>query len=448
MSRTVLIIGGGPAGLTAAIRLQERGYGVTLLEQKNELSGRLIDASDSSGSGLDLLDAMPPVILGSQRSLLALLEHLGTARYLNRGERVSFEWMLPGGRLARLMRPWAPGRLATVLGVAVFRGLAAADRWRLLNMLERTWEQDPPLPADLESRTADEWLRAVGQSDSARNQVWDPLSRFLTGDDLTAISAAVLADMLVRSFLSPRRRARLFIPTRGFDDLLLKPAQLLLERAGATFRMDVTVEQIRTDAHRMTGVQLRAGGVLTADWYVSALPHGRLTPLLPERALTRFSYFQQLTKLTDTPALAIHLWPTVPLPAPRLRLLANRHFHWLVSRLVEENGHRKSLLSLVATGRPDLLARPDHELLELALAEVGAAFPAVPVGATDYRILREPRAFLTAAPGVGALRPLAQSPFPNLLLAGDWTDTGLPATLESAVVSGELCAKAIATKGR
>ena len=106
-----------------------------------------------------------------------------------------------------------------------------------------------------------------------------------------------------------------------------------------------------------------------------------------------------------------------------------------------------TLVSLVATGKVDVLDRPDRELLEVALHEVRAAFPALSSARTqEYRIVREPHAFLSVKPGTAALRPLQQSPFLNLCLAGDWTDTGLPATLESAILSGERCADAIHMK--
>jgi squalene-associated FAD-dependent desaturase len=440
--RTVLIIGGGAAGLTAALRLCAHDYAVTLLEERSDVGGRLISPG-APQTGRMPPDTMPPVIVGYQRSLLSLLEHLGTLHHLRSCGRRSFEWVLPGGRTVSLARPWMPGRLATVLGIALFRGLAVADRRRLLSWIERTWEQDPPLPADLESHTADDWLIAIGQSDPARDHIWKPLARFLVGNDITVISAAVLVEVLSRCFLSSRQQALLTFPSHGFDDLLLNPARRALERAGAVIRLDEPVEQFRSDAHQITGIQLKTGGVLTADCYISALPHWRLTPLLSERTLTRFSYFQQITKLTDSPALTVHLCADAQVMAPRLRLLANRHFHWLVSRSDEQNGPRRTIISLVATGRPDLLDRPDDELLELALAEIAAAAPDMPVRPADYRIIREPRAFLTAAPGTGLLRPLAQSPLSNLFLAGDWTDTGLPATVESAVASGELCAQAI-----
>lgn len=441
MKRHVLIIGGGLAGLTAALRLSAQGYAVTLVDQDSELGGRLLQ-SDA--------EALPVVFLGYQQATLSLLQTLGTASRVSFSNRLRLEFLLPDGgasgttRTVRWPRLLMPAPFHTILGLTVFRGLSLRDRWRLLVLLERTWEGDPPLPADLEHRTAAAWLTESGQSTDAANHVWNPLAHFLVGNGLTDISAAILIATLTRCFLTARRHAGLAIPDCALRPLFLEPAHEKLLQAGTLLRLDTAVEHLRFDAHRITGVQLRSGGMLTADWYVVALPHRHLTPLLPERALTRFAYFQHLTKLTDTPALTVHLWLNQPVPPPHVLLLAERPFHWLVCRVEGKSAGRQTRVSLTATGRPDLLARPDQELLELALKEVGTAFPATGVaGAKDYRIVRQPHAFLSIGPGTAALRPLQQSPFPNLFLAGDWTDTGLPATLESAILSGDLCAKAI-----
>jgi uncharacterized protein with NAD-binding domain and iron-sulfur cluster len=203
------------------------------------------------------------------------------------------------------------------------------------------------------------------------------------------------------------------------------------------------VNQIQLDAQGVSGVQLQTGDTLKAEWYVSALPHRALNRLLPEGALARYSYFQQLTGLTDSPALTVHLWLDHLPPAPRLLLQSGKTYHWMVNR--PEGG--RTLVSLVATGRADVWDRPDRELREAALHEVRAAFPTLSTAETqDYRIARELHAFLSMKPGTAALRPLHRSPFPNLFLAGDWTDTGLSATLESAILSGDLCADAIHMK--
>lgn len=434
MRPSVLIIGGGPAGLTTALRLSARGYAVTLLEQGGELGGRLI----RSGA-----DAIPPVFLGCHRASLSLLKTLGTARHVRFSKGINLEFLLRGDRTDRLHRPWVPAPFHALLSLATFRGLPFQDRWRALMLLERTWEGDPALPPDLESRTADEWLADRGQSEAARALVWSPLARFLLGDELTVVSAAMLITMLARCFLSARRNSGIAIPAHGMRHLLLEPARAQLLRSGATIRLGTAVNQIRFDAQRVSGVDLQTGGTLAAESYVAALPHQNLYRLLPEGALARYSYFQQLTGLTDSPALTVHLWLDRPLPGPRLLLLPGKTYHWMVSR--PDDG--PTLVSLVATGNMDVLDRPDRELLEVALHEVRAAFPALSAARTqEYRIVREPHAFLSVKPGTTALRPLQQSPFLNLCLAGDWTDTGLPATLESAILSGERCADAIHMK--
>ncbi len=440
MKRTVLVIGGGPAGITAALRLNERGYAVTLLEQQSELGGRLISSPES----IDPTDAIPSVVLGCHKATLSLLKTLGTAHHVRFSNRFRFEFLLPGDRLASLHRPWLPGPLHAILGLAIFRGLPLQDRWRILTFLERTWEGDPELPPDLESLTANGWLTELGQSEEARSHLWSPLARFLLGDDLMVVSAATLARMLTRCFLSARHHAGLAIPTRGIRSTLLAPASQRLAQSGVIIRLGTSVNQIRFDAHRATGIQLQSGNTLVADWYVAALPHRRLCSLLPESALTNYSYFEQLTRLTDSPAVTVHLWMGRALPAPRLILLAGKTYHWIISRAdAESEGHR-TLVSLVATGLSGSLARSDQDLLKSALDDIGDCFPtAASAKVVDYRIVREPQAFLSLRPGTASLRPLPQSPFPNLFLAGDWTDTGLPATLESAILSGDRCVQAI-----
>jgi len=430
----MLIIGGGAAGLTAALRLSGRGYEVTLLEQAGELGGRLIKAGT---------DAIPPVFLGCDQASLSLLKTLGTAGRVRFSGGVNLEFRLRRDRTDRLRRPWAPAPFHALLSLAAFRGLPLQDRWRALTLLERTWEKDPALPPDLESRTADDWLAERGQSQAARSLVWSPLARFLLGEDLIVVSAAMLITMLGRCFLSARRNSGIAIPAQGMRHLLLEPARAQLLRAGATIRLSTGVSRIRFDAQRVSGVDLQTGGTLAADAYVAALPHGGLTRLLSDKALAHYSYFQQMTGLTDAPALTVHLWLDRPLPAARLLLQADKTFHWMVGR--PEDG--PSLVSLVATGTMSVLERPDRDLLDVALHEVRAAFPALSTARPlEHRILREPQAFLSMRPGTAASRPLHRSPFSNLFLAGDWTDTGLPATLESAVLSGDLCAEAVHAK--
>jgi len=437
MSPTALIIGGGPAGLAAALRLSARGHAVTLVEQNDRLGGRLL-----SGSAADPGDTIPPVFMGHHQTTLAFLEELGTAEAVTLSGSLRLEFQFPGGRLACLMQPWLPAPFHTILGMMLFGGLPVADRWRLLDVIERSWEGDPVLPPNLDQRTAEDWLAERKQSERARADVWTPLARFLTGDDLATISAAALIGVLARSFLTTRRHGSLSVPTESLHNLLVAPLAGKLAQGRATIRLNTSAALLQIERDRVTGLRLSDGSTLTADRYIIALPHKQLTALVPERMLTHYAYFQQLTRLSDSPALAVHLRVDTALQAPRVVLFARRTFHWLVSRpALRPSG---TMISVVATGKPELFERADKDLTRLALEEVAYAYPGSDViTVLESRVVRAPRAFLTMSPGTRVHRPLPQSPFDNLFIAGDWTDTGLPATLESAIVSGTRCADLI-----
>jgi uncharacterized protein with NAD-binding domain and iron-sulfur cluster len=343
------------------------------------------------------------------------------------------------------MQPRLPAPFHTILGLMLFGGLPASDRWRMLDVIERSWEGDPALPPNLDQRSAEGWLTERKQSERARADVWTPLARFLIGDDLATISAASFISALARSFLSARRHGQLAILPDSLQSLLVAPLAARLAQAGAAIRLGTTATMIHVERDRVTGVRLGDGSTLTAEHYIVALPHKQLTAIVPERILTHYAYFQQLTWLSDSPAMTVHLLVDAALQAPRVVLLARRSFHWLASR--PEARPRGTLVSIVATGRPELFERTDEDLSRLAFEELVYAYPGRDsITLLESRVVRAPRAFLTMSPGTRVHRPLPQGPFDNLLVAGDWTDTGLPATLESAIMSGNRCADMILAK--
>jgi hydroxysqualene dehydroxylase len=436
MKPTALVVGSTLAGLTTALRLGQQGYAVTLIEHA-------APPDNASGKHPSNDNALPLVLMGCHTATHALLETLGTSNNVQRDDRIGFELLLSDHRLVRLRRPPLPAPLHALTGLAVFAGMPARDRWRFLLWVERTWEQDPALPVDLDTHTAEAWLRGIGQSEYARVHVWSPLSRFLLGDDVKTVSAAVLLTTLMRCFLSCRSHSQLAMPLLSIDQLLHQPMRQALLGMGVTIEREY-VDRLEFNMQKVTGIQLKRDTLRVADWYIVALPHQCVPALLPERLLTRFSYFQHIGELVDTPAVTVHLRIDEPIRSPRFLLLAGRTFHWICLKPAADT--RQTHASLVMTGASGL-DRSEEEWLKSAEEDLQTALPAMSrTRRISHDIVRVPRASLSMRPGMTAHRPLQQSPFPNLLLAGEWTDTGLPATVESAVVSGDRCAQAILDK--
>ena len=434
MSDTALVIGGGIAGLTAALGLSSHGFRVTIIEQDLKLGGRLAVAP-------------PSLLLGCHTATWSLLEQLDMAAALRRGKHTPIDFLQASGSRVQYPVFPLPSPLNTLVGTTLFQGLSMRDRWHLLTFLERTWERDPPMPQDLELRTASDWLASIDQSEAARTSVWNLLSRLLVGNGIHEVSAALFMRTLRRSFFTGTRSSRFMIPEPQFPEHFLDAMHTRMKHLDVTIRLNTQAIGIQIRHERMTGVRLDNGDNLTADWYLSAVPASSFRRLLPEQVVTHYSYFQQLSKLHDTRLLIVMLRVAHPDFGSHLTLLSHRSFHWIVSQSDLESPNPSTLVWLVATGETALFLASDTEVLTAAKTDMAMAYPTLEhVPMLGHRITRMSNAFMWMKPGAQHYRPLARSPFGNLFVAGDWTDTGWPANLESAVLSGQRCAEAIVSQ--
>ncbi len=329
--------------------------------------------------------------------------------------------------------------------MAGFTGMPVRDRVNLLNMLERLWEQDLRLPADLDARAATELWTLAKQSDATVRHIWTPLSRFLLGDEPTQVSGAALASALRSFFLGSRRDSTIGFAPTGLTHSLLTALESRVKQAKAALHLGRRATQIVTRGRRVTALRGADGTDFSADWYLSTLSPEALANLLPERWLAQYGTFQQLTEWDWLPRLTVRLDSRLDKPKPRLLLLSGSVFDWVLGIPHKVAGASSLHLWLVATGRPALLKWSDEKLVEAAVQE-SRALIASEKGArlVEQRIWRHDKALPALRPGTRRLRAVSQSPIPNLFLAGAWTDTGLPPTVESVLVSGRQAAEAIA----
>lgn len=429
-SQTVLILGTGLTGLAAASFLAEENYRITLLDFPNW----------EDGDKTDTTDAMP-ITFGGHKETRAVLRLGNDNATVQTDRAIPLEFLLPTGQTAAYVPARLPGMLQWIVSLSRFEGLARRDRWRLLTYLERIWEGTESLPPDLDNRTADEWLVSIGQSAESRKYIWSPLSLWLTGNDLERLSGSVFSRQLSVLFLGKGRDASLTYRHGSIGDRLICPMRHTLERQGVQVLRQTDPPMVRIGPSGVEEVRLYDGGSLRAQWYIAALPHRKLLALLPEHLLARYAYFAQLTELEPLPEVMVEFRHPSTAPFPRLILLAERPFHYLVAAPSKPN---ETTYRLSTIGHSSLTESLDDSLLRLGHEELRRIFPdGAPHHNRSGIVRRYDHAALSLRPGATLRRPLQQSPLPNLLLAGPWTDTGWPANVESAITSARRCADII-----
>ena len=428
--QSVLILGTGLAGLTVAYHLSRQGYRVTLLGHPEWEDGFRTNAS-----------AAAPVLFGCHHETWGVLRALDRGMFAQPDPTISLEFRLPDGRVVAYRSAHLPGALQWMMSLFGFRGLAWRDRWKLFSHLEQIWEQAQSLPAVLDSRIADEWLASIGQSRTARDRIWNPLAQWLTGNHLVRLSAATFVQLLSTMFLGQALDARTTCLNGTVGDRFITPIKCALEQGGVQIRPQSHQPDFRFGESGVDGVQLRDDTLLQAQWYVIALSYQKLLALLPERLQTRYAYFAHLSELEALSEIAVQFTCRSTVRTPRLLLLANRPFDQFT---ITPLGPQGVICRLSAIGNQALAALRDSQLIDLGRTELYALYPEVGTdGIQSMEVSRDIHAALSLRPGTALLRPIQQSPIHNLLVAGAWTDTGWPPSVESTTVSARRCVEII-----
>ncbi|MDP6605783.1 MAG: hydroxysqualene dehydroxylase HpnE [Dehalococcoidia bacterium] len=441
----VIVIGGGFAGLSAAADLCRQGRSVLVLEARPRLGGRATAFTDRVTG--ERVDNGQHVLFGCYRDTFRFLSTIGAEQNvaLQPGlETVSID---PEGNAVRLRCPSLPAPWHVVAGLLTWDALGLADRLavvRLLLPLARARRRGAP--ADLSHvaaphETVEDWLVRHGQTTRLRDLLWTPLALAALNQHPNRAAAAPFVRVLAELTGTDRRAAAIGIPSRPLDELYAEPAGAYIEAHGGEVRLDHPAS-LDLDGDRVAGVRVRGdrihGRVVVAavPWFALAgLFEGVARPAAMERILTDAS------RLESSPIVSVNLWHDRRVLSWPFVGLPGRAMHWAFDKRLAFRGE-SSHLTLVASGADDLQALPNEEVIAVATRELNAALPAAR-SATVVRatVVRERRATFSLAPGQPA-RPATETPVEGLLLAGDWIDTGLPGTIESAVVSGHRAAEA------
>jgi squalene-associated FAD-dependent desaturase len=254
--------------------------------------------------------------------------------------------------------------------------------------------------------------------------------------------------VFVDGFMNHRRGFEVELPTVPLGRLYGLELETWLREHQVDVKLHQGVKEVRSEAGRIKELTLRTGEVVEADWYISTVPFDRLLDLLPNELIEKHGYFANLKKLEPSPITSVHLWYDRPLTDLPHVVLVDGVGQWIFNRGEVSPGEH--YIHVVVSAARQFREMRHEEVQHLIVAELSRLFPvaesACPLRA---RVVTEHGATFSAVPGVDAFRPDQASPLPSLFVAGDWTATGWPATMEGAVRSGYLAAeKLLARTGR
>jgi squalene-associated FAD-dependent desaturase len=435
----VTVVGAGLAGLSAGCALADAGFTVTLLERRPYIGGRA-SSYQHPGTG-EIVDNCQHVLLGCCTNLLDLYDRLGAADKIRWFDSLTF--VEPGGRRSVIHPSVLPAPFHTAPSFLVAASLGLLDKIAISRAMLALMSGLP------EDTTEDflGWLKRHGQTEKAIDRFWKVVLVSALNEDLDRTSVRYAAQVFRESFMKSAGAGRMGVPTVPLTELYSAGADYITQRGGSVLlRSSVDSIALQSD-----GVKIVSGAEsFVSDYAVLAVPYHTLAKMLPPGETSEI-LAKDLAKFESSPITGIHLWFDREISDLEHAVLLDRTIQWMFhkSKLLArhaDNGKpgSGSYVELVVSSSKSLVDSPRGDIIDLALKELAEFFPAVAQAKlVKSTVIKEIYATYSALPKSDLYRPNAVTAWPNIFLAGDWTATGWPATMEGAVRSGYKAAEAL-----
>lgn len=410
----VIVIGGGLAGLAAAASLGGAGASVTLFESRPFLGGR---ATSYSLPDAEIIDNCQHVLLRCCVNLLDFYRRMGVEDKVKFYSEIPF--MEPGGRVSIFRRGILPAPLHFTECFLRLPFLTLGDKIAIgrafLSILFGGERKDADDISMLD------WLREQRQTPNAIERFWRQVLVSAINEELDRMAASHGFQVIRLGFLATRDSYEMGVPNVPLGDLYGSSAWRRMPNV--QLRLRAPVEKLIVDDGQVTGI-VSGAETHTARQFISAVPFERIAALAPQAGV-------DISAFTHSSITGVHLWFDRPVTGMENATLLDRHIQWFFNK---EGGR---YLQLVISASKELLEMPRQQVIDLAVRELGEFLPAVRTATlVKAHVVKEARATFSAVPGLHRHRPEPQTRLANLWLAGDWTRSGWPATMEGAVRSG------------
>lgn len=437
----VIVVGAGFAGLSAATKLSSHGASVLVLEAKSHLGGRATSIRDSVTG--QWVDNGQHVLFGCYRETFQFLGRIGAKQDIRLRSTLVVDVVDSQSKQTRIECPYLPPPLHLIAGILEWDALPLRDRWAVCRLIAPLIQARRSLRNGYDSifsrteETVREWLIRHGQGKRLREMLWEPLALAALNQQAEYASAGTFVRVLADLSSHDVTNSAIGLPTRALMELYAEPARRFIEEHGGVVRTKARAT-VRAVGKRLIGVDID-GECVPARTVISTVPWYALSRLFEGRPAALSTIMSSAEAMASSPIVTVNLWLDRQfLPTPFLGL-PGRSMQWVFDKQ-QILGDGVSHVTMVASGASTLLKRSNSELIALAEKELRQVLSEKAWRVRHASVIREPLATFSLAPGQ-PLRPETVTAINGFFLAGDWIQTGLPGTIESAVVSGHRAAE-------
>ena len=449
-ARSVVVIGGGCAGIAAAVRLAGRGVPVTLVETRKRLGGRATSFNDPDTG--ELLDNCQHVLMSGCTNLMDLYKRLGVSKKIQWSHRLHFmsgDATRGEATLDTLLADDLPAPMHMLRPMLKFKGMSLRTKLAIMRGMVSIMQVSHASRRFLEDVSFADFLERNGQPPAAIDRFWNVVCMSACNGTVEEVAASYAVMVFQEGFMYNTAAQEMGVSSVPLAELY-DPAEAAIQQSGGKVLLGTSVQGIEYEDGRVAFVRTADGQELFADAFISALPFDRLDKLATEDMKRADERLAHLDEFTVNPILGIHLkfraahgGPVMQLPHA---ILTDSPLQWIFNKgfdLSEANFGAHHLHGVISAAH-DWVDKPADEILKMAEAECRKHLSPDIDGATlEYgKVIKEKRATFVPRPGIDRIRPDAAGAIDNLFLAGDWTQTHWPATMEGAVRSGYAAAHA------
>lgn len=429
MSRKVLVVGAGVAGINAAINLAKNDIAATLVETRNHIGGRCFSFIEPTTG--DEIDNGQHIFIGAYENFFQLLFDLGTLQYLKPQFNFNINY-IDANNSARLSSKLHSGKLPLALALLNFRKLNLKSKFGIIKLIANA--NKIILNENLSCK---DLLSKFNQTNLAITYFWEPLILATLNQSVENSPANLFLEVLKKMFANIDN-AKIYFSTVGLSRLFI-PVQNYLESHNSQLILNTHIAKIIVDNDKITGCFDKNGNFYSADAMILAVPFDNLSKILSSSGLGDFFNYN----FEYSPIISLYFWTHTKLNVPEINALIGTKSHWLFNKsIISQNPSSKHYLySITISNAKSFLSFSHSEIIDLIISELISLKVIKSKNEIFHtKLLFDKKATISLNYENVNKRPKITTNFRNLFLCGDWVATGLPATIEGAALSGKIAA--------